>query len=104
MTYNEIIKDFEKVIVFHEFTSSVSKTLRNTLDLINRQKAEIERQREYIELLDIEHEAIRIKAIKEFAEELINRYSTTLDEYYGEVVWTCDIDELVKEMAGADGG
>ena len=64
------------------------------------QKAEIERHREHIELLDIEHEAIRNKAIKEFAEELISRFSTEIYGWYGEIVLIDDIDNLVKEMVG----
>lgn len=47
------------------------------LDLINRQKAEIERltaiidrQKDNFDLLDIEHKAIRIEAVKKFAKNL----------------------------------
>lgn len=43
MTDNEIIKAFERITQYQGFTSSASRTLKETLDLINRQKAEIEK-------------------------------------------------------------
>lgn len=84
-------------------------------DLINRQNAVIEDLRHEIRNLECEKsqlegtteyliEQARAEAVKEFAERLNERYSMEIDGYYGEVVFTCDIDDLVKEMVGDDNG
>ena len=111
MTDNEIIKALEccatqfvcdgcplrnrcKDLKPNEFYKIIS-------DLVNRQTAEIERHREHIELLDIEHEAIRNKAIKEFAERLKNKKLHIEDEgQIFKMVHCYEIDNLVKEMVG----
>ena len=73
-----------------------------TLDLIKRQKAEIEKLREHIELLDIEHEAIEISAVKKFAERLKDRPRTHLllrpDSYYKQYIRVTEIDNVLKEV------
>ena len=79
------------------------------IDENNRQKADIDRQREYIELLDIEHEAILNKAIQEFAERLKThtRKMSSSDfsgEFWDKAILVEDIDNLVKEMVGAESG
>lgn len=57
-------------------------------------KADIEKHRAYVELLDIEHEAIRNCAIKEFAERLKKEMS------FGKYIQSDQIDNLAKEMVG----
>ncbi len=92
--------------------------LDKSIDLINRQKAEIERHREHIELLDIEHEAIQNKAIKEFAERfekeaenvgidregdfLYSDSDNTAFEIYNTVAEWCKevANTILKEMVG----
>ena len=112
MTDNEIIKGLlgcingrcERCFFFDEsdkVTSCEEVGIKYALDLINRQKAEIKRYREHIELLDIEHEAIKISAIKEFAERLKDSMDIyELDDvlFYEQV--DRYIDNLVKEMVG----
>lgn len=84
---------------------------KDTLDLINRQKAEIERLRDYNENLLTANTAlsneildIKFEVIKEFAERLkaIVTINNTDDGYLDYAVdYTClmeDIDSLVKEM------
>ena len=80
------------------------KLMENALDLINRQKAEIEslneKERILIFQLAEEHE----KAIKEFAEKLKEEYPA--DGRYQEItntvirIFHSTIDNLVKEMVG----
>ena len=43
MTDNEIIKSLKRIAQYSGFTDDVSNTLLSALDLINHQKAEIER-------------------------------------------------------------
>lgn len=122
MTDNEIIKALEC------HTGKVSKRCQvcpytiygcycldhlhpDLLDLINRQKAEIERLKGWQDLLKAEkHSLIKAEAVKEFAERL---KATTMKcgiehiEYYDKppiyklvpFVDDEDIDNLVKEMA-----
>ena len=80
------------------------------VNLINRQKAEIERLKQNLkeahidiretkdqfELLDIEHEAIRISAYKEFAERLKECFHTET-YYHSDSIKQC-IDRVEKEM------
>ena len=89
-----------------------SVLFQDTLDLINRQKAEIERLEERIievqrcdkELIETLHkiheekiEAAKAEAIKEFAERLKMQGVTFL---HNKVVLSNEIDNLVKEMVG----
>ena len=74
--------------------------LRNkALDLINRQKAEIER-------LEFSNEhwndwEVKCRAIKEFAERLKEKAETKQINYsYRDIIEIRDIDNLVKEMIG----
>lgn len=80
---------------------------KDSLDLINSQKAEIERLRSMnraklatIHDLQIELKTAKSEAIKEFAERLKKRiykggvHPTVEDEFI------CDIDNLIKEMVG----
>lgn len=71
-----------------------SDCLKGFLDLINRQKAEIERLKQK-PLYDFYKE--KSEAIKEFAERLKEKATSTFYEEH-KYVDTEDIDNLVKEM------
>ena len=105
-TDEEIIKRLEKC---------VKRGNRNydtdiVLDLINRQKAEIERLKQSLNI-ELENFAteydnkIKSEAVKEFAERLKTEYAKGMswfkkkESYY---VDAGDIDNLVKEMVGED--
>ena len=130
MTYNEIIKALKSEIHLTEYVDgfyadNVSlELLKNTINLMNRQKAEIERLKRENEILStnadtafqdglneaqdlyvtlVENE-IKTDAIKEFAERLkenITSCHTVSDGEYVGYDWTdiihC-IDNLIKEM------
>ena len=94
MTDNEIIKALVENIAFSIRCDSVYSTinitlLKETADLINRQKAEIERL----------HPCYIYKyAIKQFAERLKEKkMKSTMDS---RICTTEMIDNLVKEMVG----
>lgn len=82
---------------YHKFGELCKvKRGRDTLDLINRQQAEIERlQNENKQFADIGkmYSEIKSEAIKEFAERLKPKLSV-YDEVY--------VDNLVKEMVGEE--
>lgn len=127
MTDNEIIKVFEEHI---ERTKNIKygarkmamvdvKLLKNALDLINRQQAEIERAKEineqlYEEMSERQKEEVSIakrmarkKAIKEFWSKLKThsrkmQSSDFSGEFWDKAVLVEDGDNLVKEMVGAD--
>lgn len=133
MTDNEIIKAKEVIRDLHTYCFLTSATykkmgfdfcendfdcLNNLLDLINRQKAEIEQLRlknrvlsqnriTMPERLEIVNNA-RNKAIREFAEKL-KESAFDVDvsfgygkECYDKAVAVIEIDNLVKEMVGED--
>lgn len=86
----------------------IEDLMSDALDLINRQKAEIERLEQNINGIDIvsrNHiKAIRTQAIKEFAERL-KQSAFDCDvsfgygkEHYTKSVAVIEIDNLVKEM------
>lgn len=83
--------------------SNCKEAFRGALDLINRQKAEIDcLQKELLkEMYDFETEydsKIKAEARKEFAERLKEKAE---EDYYGDLIlYTPDIDELLKEMVG----
>ena len=98
---NEIIGTFEKIA-----KEQNSNFLKTVIDLINRQKTEIERLQKAIKVQDImiEQQDYKIKSksevIKEFAERL-KGYAKELkigDNIYLQVVGAGRIDNLVKEM------
>ena len=114
MTDNEIIKALECLCGValkcrecqysnrYQFPLCQQRVAKDTLDLINRQRAEIER-------LKIENQSLRMaansykihynEAVKEFAEKLKDDWWH--NAYYSEDVNVLDwIDNLVKEMAG----
>ena len=115
MTDNEIIKGFEAFCLKFEGKATDFCCLLTTLDLIKRQKAEIERLEAEI---DKQYEQARAdilgnmadggtschwcidqhkaEAIKDFAERLKNSMAIKLDrKFYFPI-----IDNLVKEMVG----
>ena len=82
---------------------------KHSLDLINRQKAEIERLKDDLHACTKEvirsHEIDRNKAIKEFAEKLKEhsrkmQSSDFSGEFWDKAVLVETIDNLVKEMVG----
>ena len=115
MTDKEIIKALECWVKNFDGKATDYITLCNTLDLINRQQAEIERLQKNSkkvletcsrvikandernnEIFQGAIEVVRAEAIKEFARALrqqaFDRLYVSIDE----------IDNLVKEMAGDD--
>ena len=113
MTDNEIIKAMQCVIGNDvscseceyqkalPFPSCRRMCAKNALDLINRQKAEIERLQKNIDGLNIfttNHiKVIRLQAIKEFADRLKEKLQWDV-EFDNRLVFESDIDNLVKEM------
>ena len=75
--------------------------MKDALDLINRQNAEIERLKKNIDGLNIftkNHiKVIRLQAIKEFAERLKEKLQWDV-EFENKLVFESDIDNLVKKM------
>ncbi len=109
MTDNEIIQDLECYIkenefeYFHSNTMNEYPLIRKALDLINRQKAEIERlQKENDQFADIGkmYSEIKTEAVKEFAERLCEDWLKDEDEML------CDVDiakwilDTCKEWVG----
>lgn len=115
MTYNEMIEilsndvaaRYSYFLCFDEEQKSYVICTADILDLINRQKAEIEMLQLKIEGVQeanaILREHIR-KAFKEFAERLCEDWRKDEDEML------CDVDivkwilDTYKEMAGAESG
>ena len=104
MTYNEIICALDR-LKYGSHTYSDSVTAKNAIDLIIRQKAEIESfQNERIErireltrlIYDKEIAEARANAIKEFAERLKENSADIV--LYGEIIPICRVEILVKEM------
>ena len=122
LTDNEIIKALEHCSGTKGCSSCrclkkdecVKWLMRDTLDLINRQKAEIERLQNYNENLlcmntDLtnnllyEVEQAKSEAYKEFAERLkVVAYVPDLSIVGEPVVDVEDIDDLVKELTGGN--
>ena len=112
MTDNEIIKALERTASwvcdeckFHGEMCDGDKcekvVAENALDLIKRQKAEIERLQKNIDGLNIFTKnhitVIRLQTIKEFAERLKEKLQWGV-EFDNKLVFESDIDNLVKEM------
>lgn len=74
-------------------SNCVNELCENALDLINRQKAEIERLKDFCDIYSNEG----ARAIKEFAERLKEKATSTFFEEHKHVD-TEDIDNLLKEM------
>ncbi len=117
MTDNEIIKaleccftnDFGKTncnkCAFYTATAKCMDDMQNAvIDLINRQKAEIEQWKEEADRwqnafckVNEDMSTIKSEAIKEFAERLKEKLQWDV-EFYNKIVFEDDIDNLVKEM------
>ena len=130
MTDNEIIKAFKLCVTndyfehnckecsFKQFGDVCMDVLcRQVLDLINRQKAEIERLTVNMNAFGLgmkreseRADTARAEAIKEFAERLKeNVFLADVSFGYGKECWedavaVIEIDNLVKEMVGDDNG
>ena len=128
-TDEEIIKGLTELSLYTGFQEKHIQVLNASLDLINRQKAEIERLKTenkiYIEAnqvighqrdqrdkeidelqkqidgLDVRENKIKVEAYKEFAEKLKDAAMSCLmgGKYYKIITTRC-IDTLLKEMAG----
>ena len=109
MTDNEIIKALECCVApfgsncrdcsLQKVNYCEDTLLQNTLDLINRQKAEIDglksearRYKQYY--FNHEYDKLEAEAIKAFAERLKDELS------FGRYIQPDQIDNLVKEMIG----
>ena len=79
--------------------SCMDRLMKDALELINRQRAEIERLEKYNTDVAYKHYD---DGIKEFAERLIAMLAKY--DMYGTLYIVEDIDNLVKEMVGADNG
>ena len=116
MTDNEIIKALEccsvhpmkcKKCPYQGLECCTNEHRKNALDLINRQKAEIERLekgslKEAMIFNSKTIENATAEAIKEFAEMITNRASAI---QVGDISWVWqisqdDIDSILKEMVG----
>ena len=110
MTDNKIIKALEEMAEYPHYYEEC-QILKNVLDLITRQQAEIERlkndimakEAEYNDMLDQRNcveeylETAKSEAVKEFAERLKEKSYQRFD--YSELVFEIsegDIDNLVK--------
>lgn len=132
MTDNEIVKALECCVArsgtacskcpYHEqyYDKCTEKRNADIVDLINRQKLEIERLKRALntdfsfvrtrcsgktkrinEIITFRVETIKAEAIKEFAERLLNEYATmSLNSQISIDVVGCDIKRIVKEMVG----
>lgn len=99
---------------FYEIVDCQSPMYVEAIDIIKRQKAEIERLKGWERLLKAEkHSLIEAEAIKKFAEKVISYCENIIGEHWNTisapVSWADayegfidDINNLVKEMVGED--
>lgn len=116
MTDNKIIKDLEEMAEYPHYYEE-GQILKNVLDLIARQQAEIEKlesandekfnqwnmlaektKQHYADLYNEAKDILKAEAVKEFVERLKNKSLTKWD--YHDAVDIDEIDNLVKEMVG----
>lgn len=107
LTDEEIIKGLTELSLYTGFQEKHIQVLNASLDLINRQKDEIERLKEFIVETRRCDKEIKFETIKEFADLSIKRIceqvsAPTPSESY--IVERCneEIDNLVKEMVGEE--
>jgi len=111
MTDNEIIKALEccsnrydcySCEYYNQYCKGdMNVTLKDALDLINRQKAEIEALIAGQETLQKYIVTAKAEAIKEFAERLKKNFDTYTDEEESNALYMINlINDLVKEMVG----
>lgn len=95
MTDNEIIKVIESSKECCDDDVNVFEFLNEVIDLINRQKAEIERYKGVIKILENDASKAKSETIEEFARRLKEAVGLkTLPSFVIKIL----IDELVKEM------
>ena len=93
-----------------EDANCIDKLVTNTIDLINRQQKQIDvlntNCMSMCQSMPNMAKAERAEAIKEFAEKLKDRKTSYYDDdgWLEEYVRLETIDNLVKEMVGADNG
>ena len=117
MNANKIIKALEcsgsigdstcKGCTYHETynASCVVRLMCDAIDLINRQKAEIDRYKGVIKLLEQDVATAKAEAYKEFAERLKEKMQSSVT-MAGENVLSVHpkgIDNLLKEMTEGNG-
>lgn len=123
MTDEEIVKGLTKLSLYTGFQEKYIQVLSAALDLINRQKAEIERlesasnekffqwnilaektKQHYADLYNEAKDILKAEAVKEFAERLKEKSFKTIRNYglTKDVVEVSTINNLVKEMVGDD--
>jgi uncharacterized protein YukE len=110
MTDNEIIKALEDLIENFDGKAVDFMTISVALNLINRQRAEIEMLKSSAELWEgdarqffNERQTIKAEAVKEFAERLKEHKHECGCNYRKKPVYAVTeekIDNLVKEMVG----
>lgn len=113
MTDEQIIKNFRNGVYKNKPMLFGQKFLESVLDLINRQKAEIEQWKEEADRwqnafckVNEDMSTIKFEAIKEFAERVKENIRNAIDTYYNSYGGGYyhaedtidDIDILVKEM------
>ena len=132
MTDNEIIEALEKTkyrvdgVVTRGFYLD-PESFNQIIDLINRQKAEIEKWKVHFQDVDIECERLekeneslntevallhtdytykfvkakaKAEAYKEFAERLKEKAIARSAPFNGETIYLCDIDSVLSELEG----
>ena len=98
MPDNEIIKALEccsNQMYFCNDKQCKAKTIGNALDLINRQKAEIERLNNHIA-------EVGKKVKTDTAEDFAERLKTKFDKYGVDYTAYTIVDDVVREMVGVD--
>lgn len=96
MTYDEIIQELERRESCSTWNVATIPTilLDQTINLLKSQRAEIESQREYLNV-----DNLKAEAIKEFAEQVEMAFYYEFDELIPSIM-ADKIDDLVKEMVG----
>ena len=110
MTDEEIVKDLTELSLYTGFQEKHIQVLNAALDLINRQKAEIETLKEFIVEISRCDKEIKSESVKEFAERLkslVNQRHYMLANIHNSrdfgmftVGFEQAIDNIVKEMVG----
>ena len=104
--------DFCYECPYSETENCAIEFAKDTFDLVSRQQAKIERQRELLEMADKamkianenanlmceQYKRAKVEAIEEFVERLKDKSLTKWD--YHDAVDIEEIDNLVKEMVG----
>lgn len=111
MEKNEIVKKIGNLVFYGNLDEETESVLLSAIDLINRQKAEIERLQKEVNLVSIlfqdlqeQTDEVKTKAYKEFVEKFEDKLLTydfmsdgEYNGYYCSDVNKC-IDETLKEL------